>query len=107
MLPECELGILDELNESDEEAPRMRAVYNQALQKHTSDLHESSPYFSIIANQHCTNTVSYAYLFLNCFCVGLCEEIQQGAAEVMRMRVWVPAGRIASSSGIQKALLNS
>ena len=38
MLPELEAGVLDELDEGDEEAPRVRPVHDQPLQEHPSDL---------------------------------------------------------------------
>ena len=38
MLPELEGGVLDELDEGDEEAPRVRPVHDQTLQEHPRDL---------------------------------------------------------------------
>jgi len=38
VLPELEAGVLDELDEGDEEAPRVRPVHYQPLQEHPSDL---------------------------------------------------------------------
>lgn len=66
MVPELERRILDKLDEGNEQSPRMRAVDNQPLEKHPRDL------------------------LLNGFRVGLGEEIQQRAAEVVRVAVGVP-----------------
>ena len=38
MLPELEGGVLDELDEGDEETPRVRTVHDQTLQEHPRDL---------------------------------------------------------------------
>ena len=38
VLPELEGGVLDELDEGDEEAPRVRPVHDQTLQEHPRDL---------------------------------------------------------------------
>jgi hypothetical protein len=66
MRPELVDWVLDELNEGNEQAPRMRSVHNQTLEQHSSDL------------------------LLDCLRVGLGKQIQQGAAEVMRVAVRIP-----------------
>lgn len=63
--PELERGILDELNESDEQSPRMRAVHYQSLQQDSSDL------------------------LLDGLCIGLRKEVKEGAAEVVSVTVGV------------------
>ena len=42
MLPELEGGVLDELDEGDEEAPRVRPVHDQTLQEHPRDLQKEN-----------------------------------------------------------------
>jgi len=66
MLPEVVGLVLDELDEGDEQPPRVRAVHNQTLQQDTSDL------------------------LLDCLCIGLREEGEQGTAEIVGVAVGVP-----------------
>ena len=65
VLPELEAGVLDELDEGDEEAPRVRPVHDQPLQEDARDL------------------------LLDGLGVGLGEEVEQRAGEVVRVRVGV------------------
>ena len=64
-MPELELRVLDEFDESDEESPRMRPVYDEALEQDAGDL------------------------LLNRLDVRLGEEIEQRAGEVVRVRVGI------------------
>ena len=57
--PELEVGVVDELYESDEQSPRVRSVHNHSLQQHARDL------------------------FLDVFRVGLCEQVEEHTAEVV------------------------
>ncbi len=65
MIPEFELWILDELNESYQQTPRMWAVDDQSLQQNPGDL------------------------FLNSFRIGFHKQVQECATEVMSVTVWV------------------
>ena len=65
VIPKLELGIFDQLDECDEQTPRMRTVDDEALQENARDL------------------------LLNGLQVGFGEEIQQSAREVMRVRVGI------------------
>lgn len=65
MGPELVDWILDELNKSDEQAPRVRSVHDQPFEQHSGDL------------------------LLNRLGVGLGEQVEQGAAEVVRVAVRV------------------
>jgi len=65
VVPELELWILDEFDERDEEAPRVRSVDNQPLQQHAR------------------------YLLLDRLRVGLGEQVQHRTAEVVCVAVWV------------------
>lgn len=66
MAPELERWVLDEVNEGYQETPWVWTIHNEALQQDP------------------------CYLFLDGFCVGLGKQVQQCAAEVMGMTVWVP-----------------
>jgi len=74
-MPELELWILDKFNESDEETPRMRSVDNESLQQHT------------------------CYLLLDGLWVCLGKQVQQRAAEVVRMTVGIAQ---LIGNGVQK-----
>lgn len=63
--PELVNRVLDQLDERDEKAPRVRAVHNQPLQKHPRDL------------------------LLHRLGVGLSEQVQEATAEVVRVAVRV------------------
>ena len=65
VIPKLELGIFDQLDECDEQTPRMRTVDDEALQENARDL------------------------LLNGLQVGFGEEIQQSAREIMRVRVGI------------------
>lgn len=82
MRPELVDWILDELNEGDEQAPRMRSVHDQPLKQHSGDL------------------------LLNRFGVGLGEQVQQSAAEVMRVAIRI-AQLVGNSIQEQVATCNN
>lgn len=65
VIPEFVVVVFDELNECDEKTPWMRTVHDESFQEHSS------------------------YLLLDCFGVGFSKQVQQGAAEVMRVAVGV------------------
>lgn len=65
MVPELVDGIFDQLNKSDQQSPRMRAVHDQSFQKYASDL------------------------LLNCLRVGLGKQMQHRTAEVVRVAVGI------------------
>ena len=65
VLPEVISGILDELNEGNEQSPRMRSVHYQPLQENSSDL------------------------LLNGFSIGLGKQRQQGTAEVVGVAIGI------------------
>ena len=65
VLPEVVAGVLDELDEGNEEPPRVRPVDDQPLKQHARDL------------------------LLNGFRVGLREEGKEGTAEEVRVAVGV------------------
>lgn len=44
MIPELELGVLDKLNEGDEEPPGVRSVYYQSLQQNPATQSYISPH---------------------------------------------------------------
>jgi len=64
-MPELELRVLDEFNECDEKSPWMRSVDNEPLQQHTRDL------------------------LLDRLRVRLRKQVQQSAAEIVRVTVWI------------------
>lgn len=64
-MPELELRVLDELDEGDEKTPRMRSVDNEPLQQHTCDL------------------------LLDRFRVRLGKQVEQRAAEIVRVAVGI------------------
>lgn len=66
MGPKLEAWILDQFNESDQQAPWMRSVDNQSLQQDSSDL------------------------FLNRLSIGLRKEIQESTREVVSECIWIP-----------------
>lgn len=66
MVPELERWIFYQLNESNKETPGMRPIYNQSFQENPGDL------------------------LLDSFCVGLCKQVEHGAAEVVGVTVGVP-----------------
>lgn len=66
MVPELKCWVFNQLNEGDEKTPRMRPIYNQPFQENPCDL------------------------FLDCLSVRLGKKVQHGAAEVVRVAVWVP-----------------
>ena len=55
MRPELELRILDELDEGDEQAPRMRPIHDQALQQHPANQRQTTNYNHIKSINECTN----------------------------------------------------
>lgn len=63
--PELVHGVLDQLDEGDEETPRVRAVDDQPLEQHPGDL------------------------LLHGLRISFSEQVQQAAAEVMRVAVGV------------------
>lgn len=65
MLPELVYWIFDNLDEGDEKPPGVRAVHNKPLEQHPGDL------------------------LLNGLGVGLREQIEQCAREIVRVTVWV------------------
>lgn len=65
VLPKLVGRILDELDERDQQAPRMRPIHDQPLEQHSG------------------------YLLLDGLGVGLGEQIEQGAAEVVRVAVGI------------------
>ena len=65
MLPELEVGVVDEFYECDEETPGVWSVHDHSLQQNTRDL------------------------LLNVFRVGLCEKVEQHTAEVVGVVVRV------------------
>lgn len=66
MSPELVNGILDKFNERDEKTPRMRTVYDQPFQQHPCNL------------------------LLYSFRVGFSEQVQEAAAEIVRVAVRIP-----------------
>ena len=64
-MPELELWVLDEFNESDEKTPWMRSVDNEPLKQDACDL------------------------LLDRLGVRLGKQIQKSAAEVVRVTVWI------------------
>ena len=65
VIPELELCVLDEFNERDEKAPRMRSVDDETLQQHAGDL------------------------LLDRLRVCLGKQVQQRAAEIVRVTVGI------------------
>ena len=65
MLPEVIGRVLDELNERNEQPPRMRTIHYQPLQQNSSDL------------------------FLNRLSIGLRKEREKGTAEVVGVAVGI------------------
>jgi len=76
-MPELELRVLDEFNERDKQTPRVRSVDNQPLQQHTR------------------------YLLLNRLRVRLGKQVQQRAAEIVRMTVGIAQ---LIGNGVQKQI---
>lgn len=96
VIPELVRRILDELDERDEQSPRMWSVDNQALEQNSRNLLlqcESS--LVMVSDGRMINDVTH----LNGFGVGFVEEVQQCTAEVVGVDV-----RIAQlvSDGVQE-----
>lgn len=108
VVPELELRVLDELDESDEETPGMRPVHDQPLQQHSAaqaKLVRASMFVGRFENVVDKNTkarivfISLSLplpdmyvpgdLLLDGLGVGLSEQVEQRAAEVVRVRVRV------------------
>ena len=80
--PELESRVLDELDEGDEEPPGVRPVHDQPLQQHPGEGEEDE-------DEEDEDEDVPSDLLLDGLGVGLGEEVEEAAGEVVRVRVRV------------------
>lgn len=103
VIPKMEAWILDQLDEGDQQSPRMGPVHDQSLEKHPAEESNglNKKRWRSIARKknHLGAGRSPGYLFLYRLRVGLGEQIKQRAAEVVGVTV-----RVAQlvGDGVQK-----
>ena len=84
--PELEGGVLDELDEGDEQPPGVRPVHDQPLQQHPGEGGEDEEEDEDDGKE---NEDAPGDLLLDGLGVGLGEKVEEAAGEVVRVRVRV------------------